>query len=268
MPKTLGFKLLKSLLLYGFILGILIILLGFGLKYKGLSDDEQKTIGTILQDKLTKKELSEKEQEGITQIVKGEIARESEKESKLRLVDLVITKDLKFDFKFKNSGNDSAFLTSVEFVFYPGVGVPSVCLPVYYTLYDFPFSASFGDQLIAISEGKQLDKKITMPSPFKDRPRDLPAFFPNFPPDFKRPFLRSQPLKISQVVPPSGVDRFVVRFLIDKKYSQVLRGDDDQCGWHEDYRAFAVIRYDGDRNLKTPEFYISYYPSDYTHRVQ
>lgn len=263
LPRTVGFRILKLLLLYGFIIGVLIIVLGFGLKYKELSAEEQKKIGAILQEKLTNKELSEKEQEGITQIIKGEVAKQGEKQSKLQLVDLVVTKDLKFDFKLKNSGDDSAFLTAVEFVFFPGVGVPSVCLPAYYTLYDFPFSASFGDQLIAISKGKQLDKKITIPSPFKNGER-VPAFYPNIPPDFKKPFLRSQPLKISQVVPPSGVDRFIVRFVIDKRYREVLRGNDEQCRWHEDYKAYAVIRYDGDHTLTTPYFFVSYYPSDST----
>ena len=43
-----GFSILKLILHYGFILGIAIILLGFGLKYKNLNEDEQKaTIGLL-----------------------------------------------------------------------------------------------------------------------------------------------------------------------------------------------------------------------------
>jgi len=259
LPRTLGYKILKSILLYGFIIGLLIVLLGFALKYKELSKEEQKVIGGIVQEKLESKELSEKEQEGITSIVRGEVAKAGEKQTKLTLVDLVITKNLTFDFKLKNSGTDSAFLTDVWFVFYPGVGVPSGCLPVYYTRYDFPFSAELGDQLVAISGGRQIDKKLTIPNPFKNsKEREIPQFFPNIPPDFKKPFLISKPLKISQVVPPGGVDRFIIRFIIDEKYRE--RFALDNCGWQESYKAYAVIKYDGDKELSTPAFSIVYYP--------
>lgn len=42
LPPTLGFRVLKTILLYGFIIGLLLICLGFGLKYKELRDKERQ----------------------------------------------------------------------------------------------------------------------------------------------------------------------------------------------------------------------------------
>ncbi len=61
------------------------------------------------------------------------------------------------------SGTDTAFLTQVRFVFYPGSGNHSICLPVSLTLDDFPFTAQLGDQLVAVSEGNRLPDEYDLP---------------------------------------------------------------------------------------------------------
>ncbi len=63
LPPKLGFIILKQLLLYGFLIGLLIIGLGFDLKYKELSDSEQINAFRLLKSELkhnliTTRELS------------------------------------------------------------------------------------------------------------------------------------------------------------------------------------------------------------------
>jgi hypothetical protein len=48
LQKNQGYNILKLILLYGFIIGLLLIGLGFGLKYKELSKSEQKNIVNLL----------------------------------------------------------------------------------------------------------------------------------------------------------------------------------------------------------------------------
>ncbi len=52
LPPKLGFVILKQILAYGFLIGIMIIGLGFGLKYKELSVTEQSTAFRLLKSEL------------------------------------------------------------------------------------------------------------------------------------------------------------------------------------------------------------------------
>ena len=52
LPSKLGFVILKQILLYGFLIGLLVIGLGFGLKYKELSRIEQKNALRMLNTEL------------------------------------------------------------------------------------------------------------------------------------------------------------------------------------------------------------------------
>ena len=57
LTKNLGYRLLQTILLYGFIIGILIIFLGFGLKYRELSKVEQQRAVALL---VTELEVNQK----------------------------------------------------------------------------------------------------------------------------------------------------------------------------------------------------------------
>tara|TARA_B100000780_G_C21124911_1_gene456138 strand:+ start:99 stop:1016 length:918 start_codon:yes stop_codon:yes gene_type:complete len=52
LTKKDGFSFLKTILLYGFIFGIVLMTLGFGLKYREISEKEQKTIVALLHSEL------------------------------------------------------------------------------------------------------------------------------------------------------------------------------------------------------------------------
>ncbi len=87
LPPSLGFRVLKSLLLYGFIIGLALLCLGFGLKYKELRDkaeqqrlelksrEEQQRIERELreQEKLKKAETERKNQENVVHLLQGEL---------------------------------------------------------------------------------------------------------------------------------------------------------------------------------------------------
>jgi len=217
----------KVLLRYGFIIALIVIVLGFGATY----------FNTY-------------------------ISKVVEKHTELSLVDLVLEDELSFDFKLKNSGTDTAFLTQVRFVFYPGSGVLSICMPVWYELYEFPFSAELGDQIVSVSDGNRLPEDYSL-----QREAESYAHEKRFVAGKdEKPYLITKPLKISQAVPPGGVDRFKIRFNIDPKYSNAFFSGGDTCRWSEVYEAHAIITYDGEKELITPKFQLGYVPSQYTEK--
>jgi hypothetical protein len=58
LPPTLGFRILRTILLYGFILGLLLILLGFGLKYKQTQDMNKREAARLAEQ--TRKDENER----------------------------------------------------------------------------------------------------------------------------------------------------------------------------------------------------------------
>ena len=48
LSRALGYRVLQAILLYGFVIGLVIILLGFGLKYRELSEQEQRNAVSLL----------------------------------------------------------------------------------------------------------------------------------------------------------------------------------------------------------------------------
>lgn len=87
LPPTLGFRTLKIILLYGFIIGLLLVCLGFGLKYKELRDrtkqaeeelrsrERQAQIDRDLQERLRRQQESElrEQQEKLVELLDGEL---------------------------------------------------------------------------------------------------------------------------------------------------------------------------------------------------
>ncbi|MCY3872358.1 MAG: hypothetical protein OXG87_22670 [Gemmatimonadetes bacterium] len=53
LPPHLGYRILKQLLLYGFVIGLLVIVLGFGLRYRELSKSEQFNAFKMLKSELS-----------------------------------------------------------------------------------------------------------------------------------------------------------------------------------------------------------------------
>jgi hypothetical protein len=53
LTKNLGYRVLQTILLYGFIIGLAIILLGFGLKYREMSEREQRNAVSLLNQEFT-----------------------------------------------------------------------------------------------------------------------------------------------------------------------------------------------------------------------
>ncbi len=162
--------------------------------------------------------------------------------------------NLSFEFKLKNVGKQPAFIKGVQFLFYPGSGIYSVCMPKWFTLYEFPLTALFGEQRVSVSSGEKLAKDYSVnKNILEDR-----IYISYMRDGGKNPFLRTAVLEISQVVPPNDVDRFKIKFEVDQKYANsVPQG----CGWSEIYAAHAIILYDQDKQLISPKFPISYYPS-------
>lgn len=139
--------------------------------------------------------------------------------TKLSLVDLHINENNLLDLKFKNSGTDSVFIKGIEFIItnatFAGCGTPDCDkMQIYGTLYDYAFEIEAHG-----SEGIITTKK--------------------------QPILR-----VSQVVPPKGVDRIQVQMTLTNAkaefgypYSYIFEG-------------FAIIHFDENNQLKTPNFTI------------
>jgi hypothetical protein len=75
LPPTAGFKILKSLLLYGFVIGILLVLLGFGLKYAELRSKDQQAAAEI---------RSREKQEQIERDIKAKKDKEAQEQDLAR----------------------------------------------------------------------------------------------------------------------------------------------------------------------------------------
>jgi hypothetical protein len=172
----------------------------------------------------------------------------------LSLVDIVPGPDLSFDFKVRNITDNPVFIKDIRFIFYSGSGVLSVCMPVWHTLYEFPLSAIFGDQQIQVSAGSRLSDDFQLPKEVQDDTLHQLYVADNY----TKPHLATAPLKLSQAVPPKGVDSFQIRFVVDKKH---VGRPPRECKWHELYEAHAIISYNESNELVTPKFQVGYHPA-------
>jgi len=69
LQKNQGFNILKIILLYGFVIGLLIIILGFWLKAKQINNTNSAELISIIHDELQSKNLSESEKDTIAKVV-------------------------------------------------------------------------------------------------------------------------------------------------------------------------------------------------------
>lgn len=137
----------------------------------------------------------------------------------LRIIDIDDSESNSIVFKLKNSGNDSAFLKSVTFSFGAGTRGCSNCFPMNAT--EYHVKATLRTQTAMIKPvyfnretGELLDAPFS-PSEEELRLERQNPFFAVL----KRIELvigeQNEPLRISQSVPPNGVDSFRVTFDVD-----------------------------------------------------
>jgi hypothetical protein len=157
------------------------------------------------------------------------------------------------DIKLKNSGNDSAFVTAVRLLIYPGRSHPAPCgMAVEPSkVYDFPINIVLGYLVSADnSEARSLPIQDRLPSKVAmSYPSDYDGF----------PVFLSEALKVSQVAPPRGVDRFQIAFRTNprtSKYPKLLEGEGPDgeyspCAGGTIYPIRLVLTYDNNRSLVT-----------------
>jgi len=170
----------------------------------------------------------------------------------LVIIDISRDRGLSFDFKLRNVGKQPVFIKGIQFLFYPGSGIYSVCMYEWFTLYDYPLSALFGEQKINVAAGEQLAKDYVIPG---TKANDK-LYINMFGSGYRHPALKTAMLAVSQVIPPNDVDRFKIRFEVDQEYAKGAR---EGCGWTEIYAANAIIHYD-DKQLISPKFQVEYSP--------
>jgi len=146
----------------------------------------------------------------------------------LKLVDIHCIGD-KVDFKMKNSGNDSAFLTEIYFLG---------------TLYRTMSNCSYSSAILyehIIVESKNDSANIGKDYSNQDNRNGY----------FEKKMKSESSLKLSQVVPPRSVDRFVIKFSLPENMKNV-------CPSYKGFHGYAVIRYDKDKELQTEEFTVEF----------
>ena len=176
----------------------------------------------------------------------------------LTIVDVDDSQANSVEFKLKNSGNDSAFLTKIEFILGKGTKGCDGCAPQ--LAFEYRVEASVKSETIIMaatyrdrltletlsaplypeiptagisSEERQkiFDQRYQMRMNFREK-AELTIGTP------------SKPIRISQSVPPKGVDSFRIKFNVDN------------LGEHGYYifPATAVIHFDGSEQIITPPF--------------
>lgn len=174
----------------------------------------------------------------------------------LKLVDVFMPTKNTVEFKIKNGGDDSAFLKSLTFVFEEG---RRVCM-LYCNAppaFVYTVEARINENMITIKPNyldKVTGKPPTLPkinegatSGEKSNSQSMHDFFKNL----KFTNHANPSLKISQSVPPRGVDRFQVKFNIP--------GLTPAIGYYI-FRGYAIIDFDVDQTIKTEIFEIQLKP--------
>jgi hypothetical protein len=180
---------------------------------------------------------------------------------RLIIVDVVDEEANYVEFKLKNSGDDSAFLKSVEFILGRGSIGCDTCSPQIAFVYRVKATLNYETVVI---EPKYRDKDtgefLSLPSfpelqgpntSYEEAKRVYDEIIRKWTEFRERVELvighPSEPLRISQSVPPKGVDSFRIVFVVDG-----IRADQYYI-----FPAHAVIRYDAEGAIKTKEFHIT-----------
>jgi hypothetical protein len=178
-----------------------------------------------------------------------------QKHVQLSVVDFTEEPDNTFDIKLKNSGTDTAFVSEVRVVFFRGMAGNTSCMPVPFEYYEFPLEIHAEGSKTDVGEGAPFKDEFSKPTHQEEedgllRPLlDREAYKP-----FQKPYWITQPLKVSQKVPPGEVDRFKIHFEKTKPIVMPLR----ECNWSVSFKAYAVIIYDGGKFVTTDYIFLSY----------
>lgn len=148
----------------------------------------------------------------------------------LSIVDVFTPTANTVEFKLKNSGNDAAFLKSVRFVF---EGISIGCRDCMTEIaFVYKVRASIKDNVVTIKPNYHVSESVKLPEGAYTYLSDP-----------------SPPIRISESVPPRGVDAFRVAFDFSDQ-DTVFMG-------HWAVRAYALINFDADGQIKTPYFTLS-----------
>jgi hypothetical protein len=184
----------------------------------------------------------------------------------LSVVDFVPEPDNTYDVKLKNSGTDTAFVSEVRIVFFRAVAGNTSCMPVPFEYYEYPFDVRAGQSTVRAQNGNVVGSDIAIPKPEETaeekelkESRELTralmgALYNEEMKKFADPYWITQPLKVSQKVPPGDVDRFKIHF----QKNNIIKMFLPECQWSVSFKAFALIIYDRGKVVTSPYIYLHY----------
>jgi len=182
----------------------------------------------------------------------------------LKFVDIDTETGNSVEFKLKNSGNDTAFLTHVEIIFYAHHIVWNPCYMVANHEYKYPsYKNNFVFTKLEVKKCELLDEENNNFIVFKNEGlclnQDKPILsisressLPTFVHEYKIDIASTGKLKVSQAVPPKGVDRFSVNL---STYNLGLKSH-PWCGGTVGIEGYAILYYDGSKSIKSKNFTI------------
>jgi hypothetical protein len=196
----------------------------------------------------------------------------------LRVIDTYL-EDRSLNIKLQNIGQGTAFLYELRFLVYPGYGVLSICMPVFFTVIDFPFSAEYRDQYLSLTnknESNVPEELKTIPQtlrrymhpqhsisptetdPTKSTLRETESADPtrlNVGVTEPVPIFLSPPLKLSEQVKPGDVEWLKIKIDTDSEHGTP---GPDSCKWTEVYDVHVVVSYDDGKRILTPIFQLKW----------
>jgi hypothetical protein len=234
-PQSAAPAIVKMILRYGFWVALLIIVLGFIYAYAQLG-------------------------------VSGWVKATSGRNADVRLVDTYVEDEGRtINVKLQNNGNGSALIYEVRLLFYRGAGMVPMFMPLYETIVHFPMTARFRDKLSTILKGRTVSQPTMSESNVPDDLKNIPIALrkpinerdPLFS-DIKieqQPEALSDPLKISETIPPGGAEWLKVRITVERDRSEIIANSAV-----ESHPAHLVIYYDRSDKIVTPVFFMKLDP--------
>jgi hypothetical protein len=160
------------------------------------------------------------------------------------------------DIKLKNSGTDSAFVTAVRLLVYPGNSSSSPCgtAMAAQAVYEYSIDTLLGYLVSRNESGGKGASETHLVSIMGDRlpassARKYPAYNDTY------PIYVSNPIYVSQVTPAGGVDRFQVAFRSGPSQIVTILAD-PRCVPGARYPLRLILTYDTNKSLITQPLWI------------